>query len=145
MEIKTFKSLFAYFPTDEFGAFRSTRYGCHCAAKSLSGIDLPFLKFGNATMWTGIRLFAGDRSKQVVAIQERRDIELLRRIEPWKDDSSQPLLRKMPAPHYTSDDIGQIASPSLQLRVFLNTFGVSMTIPFRRRLSPLRKGNARHY
>jgi hypothetical protein len=32
-------------------------------------------------MWIGIRLVAGDRSKQVVAIQERRDIELLRRLE----------------------------------------------------------------
>jgi hypothetical protein len=30
-------------------------------------------------MWIGISLVAGDRSKQVVAIQERRDIELLRR------------------------------------------------------------------
>jgi hypothetical protein len=67
---------------------------------------------------------------------------LLRRIKPWKDDSSQPLLRKMAAPHYTSDDIGQIASPSLQLRVFLNPFGLSMTIPFRRRLSTHREGNA---
>jgi hypothetical protein len=45
---------------------------------------------------------------------------LLRRIEPWKDDSSQTLLRNMAAPHYTSDDIGQNASPSLQLRVILN-------------------------
>ena len=32
-------------------------------------------------MWIGISLGAGDRSKQVVAIQERRDIELLRRLE----------------------------------------------------------------
>jgi hypothetical protein len=71
-------------------------------------------------MWIGIRLVAGDRSKRIVAIQERGDIELLRRIEPWKDDSSQTLLRNMAAPHYTSDDIGQNASPSLQLRVILN-------------------------
>jgi len=50
-------------------------------SRSLSGIDLLFLRFRNATMWIGISLGAGDRSKQVVAIQERRDIELLRRLE----------------------------------------------------------------
>jgi hypothetical protein len=49
--------------------------------RSLSEIDLLFLKFRDATMWIGISLFAGDRSKQVVAIQERGDIELLRRLE----------------------------------------------------------------
>ena len=32
-------------------------------------------------MWIGISLVSGDRSKQVVAIQELCDIELLRRLE----------------------------------------------------------------
>jgi hypothetical protein len=50
-------------------------------SRSLSGIDLLFLRFRNATMWIGISLVAGDRSKQVVAIQERCNIELLRRLE----------------------------------------------------------------
>ena len=60
------------------------RGGAFRASRSLSGIYLLFLKFRNATMRIGISLVAGDRSKRVVATQERRDIEWLRRLESEK-------------------------------------------------------------
>jgi toxin HigB-1 len=46
----------------------------------------------------------------------------------------------MAAPPYARSGIGQIASPSLRLRV-LNPLGVSMNVSFSRPLSSLRKGN----